>query len=168
MGYRFLQSRTILTSLTRFSLRRNNHRTPLPSVVGNPRRFVTYTGFPNRYSLPWFVQGDFVDKHGTSSIPPVVRMMEEAEQQPLFDTSASYNGRVPDAQRKPAGHLKQDKDALYFKMDMPGVGKEDARVYLEGSTLIVKGVRKLDTEFEDEDEDEDDETILKSTLLGLV
>ncbi|XP_048492750.1 23.6 kDa heat shock protein, mitochondrial isoform X3 [Beta vulgaris subsp. vulgaris] len=165
MGYRFLQSRTILTSLTRFSLRRNNHRTPLPSVVGNPRRFVTYTGFPNRYSLPWFVQ---VDKHGTSSIPPVVRMMEEAEQQPLFDTSASYNGRVPDAQRKPAGHLKQDKDALYFKMDMPGVGKEDARVYLEGSTLIVKGVRKLDTEFEDEDEDEDDETILKSTLLGLV
>ncbi|XP_021726630.1 uncharacterized protein LOC110693770 [Chenopodium quinoa] len=68
----------------------------------------------------------------------------------LPSSGGSSNDTEADGQRKP-WYFKQDDDALYFKMDMPGVRKKDAKISVEGSTLTVKGVRKLDPHFRDEE-----------------
>lgn len=44
------------------------------------------------------------------------------------------------SQRK-ACYLTEDDDALYLRVDMPGLGKEHTNIYPEDNyTLIVKGV----------------------------
>ena len=35
--------------------------------------------------------------------------------------------------------VREDKDALYLRVDMPGLGKEDVKVFVEQNTLIIKG-----------------------------
>ena len=35
--------------------------------------------------------------------------------------------------------VKEGKDALFLRMDMPGLGKEDVNVSVEQNTLIIKG-----------------------------
>ena len=35
--------------------------------------------------------------------------------------------------------VKEEKDALFVRMDMPGLGKEDVKVSVEQNTLTIKG-----------------------------
>ena len=51
--------------------------------------------------------------------------------------------------------VKEEKDALFVRMDMPGLGKEDVKVSVEQNTLIIKG--------EGGKESENDETGRKYT-----
>lgn len=43
---------------------------------------------------------------------------------------------------------KEDKDALYLRIDMPGLGKEDVKVSAEQNTLIIKGEGEKESENE--------------------
>uniref|UniRef100_A0A6V7QVJ7 SHSP domain-containing protein n=1 Tax=Ananas comosus var. bracteatus TaxID=296719 RepID=A0A6V7QVJ7_ANACO len=45
---------------------------------------------------------------------------------------------------------REDEKALYVKVEMPGLGKEDVKVWVEGNTLVIQGE-------EDEDEEDEDE-----------
>ncbi|KAL2926587.1 Small heat shock protein chloroplastic [Bienertia sinuspersici] len=47
--------------------------------------------------------------------------------------------------------IKEDDSGLYLKMDVPGVAKEDAKVYVENTTLVMKGVRKMESQFGETD-----------------
>ncbi|GFP88248.1 heat shock 22 kDa protein mitochondrial [Phtheirospermum japonicum] len=47
--------------------------------------------------------------------------------------------------------LKHTDDALHLRFFMPGVAKEDAKVYLDKSELVAEGVKEKD--FEDDKDD---------------
>lgn len=96
----------------------------------------------------------FSAKYDYSWISPVEEMRKE---QPLYDTSSDDSGDESEAdeqKKKKWVFIKHDEDAMYLKMEMPGVGKEDVKIYIEGSIrtyeLCVKGIRKLDSKFDDE------------------
>ncbi|XP_065857892.1 heat shock 22 kDa protein, mitochondrial-like [Euphorbia lathyris] len=42
--------------------------------------------------------------------------------------------------------VKEDEKAVYIKMDMPGVSKEDVKVSVEKNTLIIKGEEAIENE----------------------
>lgn len=54
--------------------------------------------------------------------------------------------------------VREDDDALYLRMDMPGLSKEDVKVSVEQNTLIIKG------EAEKESENEEDRRRFSSRL----
>ncbi|PKI39817.1 hypothetical protein CRG98_039862 [Punica granatum] len=45
--------------------------------------------------------------------------------------------------------VKEDNDALFLRMDMPGLGKEDVKISVEQNTLIIKGQGEKETEDEE-------------------
>ena len=47
--------------------------------------------------------------------------------------------------------VKEDESALYLRMDMPGLSKEDVKVSVEHNTLIIKGEAKHDDDDVDEE-----------------
>lgn len=50
--------------------------------------------------------------------------------------------------RRRGWDVKEDEKAVYIKMDMPGVGKEDVKVSVEEETLIIKGEEAKENEEE--------------------
>ncbi|WCJ25936.1 Small heat shock protein chloroplastic [Euphorbia peplus] len=42
--------------------------------------------------------------------------------------------------------VKEDEKAVYIKMDMPGVSKEDVKVSVEKNTLIIRGEEASESE----------------------
>ena len=44
--------------------------------------------------------------------------------------------------------VREDDDALYLRMDMPGLSKEDVKVSVEQNTLIIKGEAAKESEDE--------------------
>uniref|UniRef100_A0A0C9RM00 TSA: Wollemia nobilis Ref_Wollemi_Transcript_11629_915 transcribed RNA sequence n=1 Tax=Wollemia nobilis TaxID=56998 RepID=A0A0C9RM00_9CONI len=42
----------------------------------------------------------------------------------------------------------EDKDALRLRVDMPGLGKEDVKVYAEENSLVIKGEAQSDAELD--------------------
>lgn len=45
-----------------------------------------------------------------------------------------------------AWDVKEEDDALYVRIDLPGLGKEDVKVSVEGNTLIIKGEGEKESE----------------------
>lgn len=45
--------------------------------------------------------------------------------------------------------VKEDENALYIRMDMPGVGKEHVKVSVEQNTLVIKGEGEKESEEEE-------------------
>lgn len=45
--------------------------------------------------------------------------------------------------------VREDDDALFLRMDMPGLGKENVKVTIEQNTLIIKG--EAEKEYEEEE-----------------
>uniref|UniRef100_A0A803LLI8 SHSP domain-containing protein n=1 Tax=Chenopodium quinoa TaxID=63459 RepID=A0A803LLI8_CHEQI len=131
MSYRVLQAQKMATSMAaRVSLCRNN--------LLNHRRF--------------------------SSAPPSTA--DGIPRHLLANCKLARSGNIPHFDSLPPHLLgsdqdmpdtwgfKQDDNAIYLRMDIPGVGKEDVKVYVVGSShmLKVKGIRKLDPEFGDDAE----------------
>ncbi|KAL9677899.1 hypothetical protein QQ045_015736 [Rhodiola kirilowii] len=46
--------------------------------------------------------------------------------------------------------VKEDKDGLYLRMDMPGLGKENVKVSVEQNTLVIKGEGNKETDDDEE------------------
>ncbi|KAH9627540.1 hypothetical protein KSS87_008395 [Heliosperma pusillum] len=93
---------------------------------------------PPRHALP-FTPSGYVRKK------PVERMrmgpiMEQPNHEELNEQSM-----------QPRVDLKENNDALRLKVELPGVNKENVKVYLEGPFLVMKGVRELE-----DDENESD------------
>ncbi|OAY78287.1 small heat shock protein, chloroplastic-like [Ananas comosus] len=49
---------------------------------------------------------------------------------------------------------REDEKALYVKVEMPGLGKEDVKVWVEGNMLVIQGEEEEEEEEEDEGERE--------------
>ena len=49
----------------------------------------------------------------------------------------------------PAIDILESKDSVLVKADLPGINKEDLDIIVEDKTLILKGEKKFDNEFND-------------------
>lgn len=57
---------------------------------------------------------------------------------PFLAASRRTGDAIIGGSRKPWG-ATEDKEALHLRVDMPGLGKEDVKVYAEGNALVIKG-----------------------------
>ncbi|KMT04644.1 hypothetical protein BVRB_8g182970 isoform B [Beta vulgaris subsp. vulgaris] len=64
--------------------------------------------------------------------------------------------------------VKRHDDAVHLMMDLPGVRKEDTKIYVDGMTLMMKGVRKLDPAFKDVSQTTTPKTITYIAAFDLV
>ncbi|XP_021740420.1 23.6 kDa heat shock protein, mitochondrial-like [Chenopodium quinoa] len=151
--------------MARVSLCRNNllsHRrfssAPPPTAAGIPCRLLANCKLARSGNIPDF---DGLPPHcllraykyGASQFQPVggLRKNSSFYSDTDDDDSSSDNYSDSDQDLPNTWRFKQDDDAVYLRMDVPGVGKEDVKVYVVGSShmLKVKGIRKLDPEFGD-------------------
>jgi len=65
----------------------------------------------------------------------------------LFSNPFSVASRGNVDGRKPWDAV-EDKDALLLRVDMPGLGKDDVRVYAEENSLVIKGEAQSDAELD--------------------
>lgn len=88
--------------------------------------------------------GVFDPFNPSRSLSQVLNLMDQMMDAPF---PASARGMAGGARR--GWDAKEDNDALYLRIDMPGLGKEHVKVSAEQNTLIIRG--------EGEKESEDDE-----------
>ncbi|KAJ0099563.1 hypothetical protein Patl1_19877 [Pistacia atlantica] len=67
----------------------------------------------------------------TRSLSQVLNLVDQMTENPLLAGTRGGLRRGWDA--------KEDEDALNLRIDMPGLGKEDVKVSVEQSTLVIKG-----------------------------
>lgn len=79
----------------------------------------------------------------TRSLSQVLNMMDQFMENPFLTS-----GPVGGGSRR-SWDVKEDKDALFLRMDMPGMGKEDVKLSVEQNTLIIKGEGKKESEDEE-------------------
>ncbi|OVA03103.1 Alpha crystallin/Hsp20 domain [Macleaya cordata] len=82
------------------------------------------------------------------SLSQLFNMMDSFMENPFVNPSS--RGMVAGGLRR-GWDAKEDEDALYMKIDMPGLGKEDVKVSVEQNTLIIKG--------EGQKENDDEESV---------
>ncbi|XP_058096882.1 small heat shock protein, chloroplastic isoform X2 [Magnolia sinica] len=75
------------------------------------------------------------------SLSQVLNLMDQMMENPFSAMSRGGAWRGWDA--------KEDDDALYLRIDMPGLGKENVSVTAEQNTLIIRGEVEKETEGED-------------------
>lgn len=66
---------------------------------------------------------------------------------PFLAASRGTGDAVRGGSRKPWDAV-EDKEALYLRVDMPGLGKEDIKVYAEENALVIKGESVSDAELD--------------------
>ncbi|KAJ8555616.1 hypothetical protein K7X08_013112 [Anisodus acutangulus] len=99
--------------------------------------------YRHRDALPSFFSDVFDPFSPPRSVSQLLNMMDQMIDSPF---TAAPRGSVG-ARR--GWDVKEDDDALYIKMDMPGLDKENVKVSVEENTLIIKG----ESEKESEDEE---------------
>jgi HSP20 family protein len=77
----------------------------------------------------------------TRSLSQVLNLMEQFMENPFVAASQGL-GAGP----RRGFDVKEDDNALYIRMDMPGVGKENVKVSVEQNTLIIKGEAEKESE----------------------
>ncbi|KAE8055896.1 hypothetical protein FH972_012707 [Carpinus fangiana] len=77
----------------------------------------------------------------TRSLSQVLNLMDQFVENPFV---AASQGLGSGSMR--GWDVKEDENALYIRMDMPGVGKENVKVAVEQSTLIIKGEGEKEAE----------------------
>ncbi|XP_020575583.1 small heat shock protein, chloroplastic-like [Phalaenopsis equestris] len=92
--------------------------------------------------FPGFLS-DVMDPFVPRTVSQLLNMMDSMLDGPFQSSARSASGvrRGWDA--------REDKDALYLRIDMPGLGKENVKVSAEQGTLLIKG----EGEAEEGDED---------------
>lgn len=92
---------------------------------------------------PFF--SDVLDPFSTTrSLSQVLNLMDQFMENPFLAASRGIG-----AGSRRGWDVKEDNDALYLRMDMPGLGKEEVNVYVEQNTLIIKGEGEKESENDD-------------------
>jgi HSP20 family protein len=76
------------------------------------------------------------------------------EMNKLFDFSlakSSGKNAAPDRVWNPAVDIYETKDNVIVKADLPGMEKEEIHVSVQGDTLLIKGEKKEEKEYQEED-----------------
>ncbi|XP_057524686.1 small heat shock protein, chloroplastic [Amaranthus tricolor] len=95
-----------------------------------------------RRDFPTGILPDVFDPFApTRSVSQLMNFMDQ-----LMENSASRMGMGGGGAMKRGWDVKEDKEALRLKVDMPGLGKEDVKVSVEENTLIIKGEAEKETE----------------------
>ncbi|KAA0041093.1 small heat shock protein [Cucumis melo var. makuwa] len=98
--------------------------------------------------------GDVFDPFSpTRSLSQVLNLMDQFMEDPFLAASRGVG-----AGSRRGWDVKEDDNALYLRMDMPGLSKDDVKVSVEQNTLIIKG------EAAKESEDEEDRRRFSSRL----
>lgn len=88
---------------------------------------------------------DVLDPFSTrSSLSQVLNMMDQIMDNPFLAAPRSMAGGS-----RRSWDVKEDNDALFLRMDMPGLGKEDVKVSVEQNTLVIKGHGEKEPEAEE-------------------
>lgn len=61
--------------------------------------------------------------------------------------------RGPGAGTRRGWDVKEDNEALYLRIDMPGLDKENVKITVEQNTLVIRGEGEGEGEKESEDEE---------------
>ncbi|KAL7188646.1 hypothetical protein ACSBR1_038495 [Camellia fascicularis] len=80
----------------------------------------------------------------TRSLSQLLNLMDQFMENPFLATSQGIG-----AGARRGWDVKEDDKALYLRMDMPGLDKEDVKISVEYNTLIIKGEGKKESEDEE-------------------
>jgi HSP20 family protein len=81
----------------------------------------------------------------TTSLSQVLNLMDQLMEDPFLAASRGVG-----AGSRRGWDVKEDNDALYIRLEMPGLGKEDVKVSVEENTLTIKGEGEKVSEEEEE------------------
>ncbi|XP_038686827.1 23.6 kDa heat shock protein, mitochondrial-like isoform X2 [Tripterygium wilfordii] len=70
----------------------------------------------------------------TRSVSQVLNLMDQFMDNPFLSASRGLGSGI-----RHGWDARETDDALHFRVDMPGLGKEDVKVAVEQNTLIIKG-----------------------------
>lgn len=70
------------------------------------------------------------------SLSQVLNLMDQLVESPLATASRGM-GMLGGPRR--GWDVREDDDALYLRIDMPGLGKENVKVAVEQNTLVIRG-----------------------------
>lgn len=78
----------------------------------------------------------------TRSLSQVLNFMDQVAESPLVSAT---RGMGASGVRR-GWDVKEKDDALYLRMDMPGLSREDVKLALEQNTLVIRGEGKTEEE----------------------
>ncbi|KAJ4950376.1 hypothetical protein NE237_027208 [Protea cynaroides] len=87
-----------------------------------------------RQSSPSIFTNVFDPFSPNRSVSQVLNLMDQFMDNPFLAASRGMG-----AGKRGGWDAKEDENALYVRVDMPGLGKEDVNVSVEQNTLIIKG-----------------------------
>ncbi|KAL9265603.1 Small heat shock protein, chloroplastic-like protein [Drosera capensis] len=90
-----------------------------------------------RTDLPSFIPDAFDPFSPPRTISQLMNLMDQLTQAPF--STLGLPRATPFNNIKRGWDVKEDESALHLQMDMPGLSKEDVKVYVEENTLIIKG-----------------------------
>jgi len=94
-------------------------------------------------SVPGFFS-DVLDPFAPRSLSQVLNLMDQLIDQPFMGASRGLG-----AGTRRGLDVKEDNEALYLRMDMPGLDKEYVKVYVEQNTLVIRGEAEKESEDEE-------------------
>ncbi|KAK3434591.1 hypothetical protein EUGRSUZ_D02073 [Eucalyptus grandis] len=83
----------------------------------------------------------------TRSLSQVLNLMDQFMESPFLAASRGMGA----AGSRRGWDVKEDDSALYLRMDMPGLSREDVKVSVEQNTLTIKGEGEKESEEEEEE-----------------
>ncbi|RAL44477.1 unnamed protein product [Cuscuta campestris] len=89
-------------------------------------------------SSPGYVSDSFDPLSPPRSVSQLLNMMDQLMDNPLAASFGGFPAAAAAAPRR-GWDVKEDDNALYINMDMPGLGKGDVKVWVEENTLMIKG-----------------------------
>ncbi|KAF3681145.1 Heat shock 22 kDa protein, mitochondrial [Capsicum annuum] len=96
--------------------------------------------------LPSFFSDVFDPFSPPRSVRQLLNMMDQMIDSPFVAAPRSMGAVVPSRR---GWDVREDADALYIKMDMPGLDKDNVKVAVEQNTLIIKGEGEKESEDEE-------------------
>ncbi|GAB4834177.1 hypothetical protein Ancab_032442 [Ancistrocladus abbreviatus] len=126
---------SVAPSVTR-SLNTNTQMTKIDRDLDVERRSH---GISRRSDMPSFLDA-FDPFSPTRSVSQLLNLMDQLMEIPFTSTPRGMGF----GERR-GWDVKEDENALHLKLDMPGLGKEDVKICVEGKTLVIKGEGEKDT-----------------------
>ncbi|KAF3645083.1 Heat shock 22 kDa protein, mitochondrial [Capsicum annuum] len=97
-------------------------------------------------AFPSFFSDVFDPFSPPRSVSQLLNMMDQMMNSPFAAAPHAMGAGNPSRR---GWDVREDDDALYIKMDMPGLDKENVKVAVEENTLIIKGEGEKESEDEE-------------------